>query len=226
MLLFFLAIFILFLLVYIGSSREGLTSSQLYEAQKIIKSTDIPNDKPDDRLNQIIELDLEDEQINSILNNGSIDAQQKIDNIKLLFYNLVDTRNNDPDSIYFKTVDKISSDKFFKLNDILNANHDDSDRILLISDLSIQEATFTNIIDDNSISDSVKLFGDPDGAYSGPSLSTLVNQTLFSKIYDPIPPPPPPSKTETTKSTEQSIDQSTDQSSGRSNDKKKKKKKK
>jgi hypothetical protein len=209
MLLFYLAIFILFLLVFIGSMREGLTSSQLYESQLIFKSTDPPTDK----LAQIIELQLEDQQINSILNDSSIDDEQKINNIKLFFFNLVDARNNDPDSIYFNTVDKISSDKFFKLNDILNADHDDSDRILLISDLSIQESTFTNIIDDNSISDSVKLFGDPEGAYSGPSLSALVNQTLFSKIYDPIPPPPPPNKIET-------ADESSEQTS-----KKKKKKK-
>ena len=200
--LFWLAILILFLLVFIGSLREGLTSSQLYEAQKIIKSTD----SPDDKLNQIIDLELEDEQIISILNDSSIDAEQKFNNIKLFFFNLVDARNNDPDSIYFKTVDKISSDKFFKLNDILNAEHDDSDRILLISDLSIQEATFTDIIDNNSISDSVKLFGDPDGAYSGPSLSALVNQTIFSKIYDPIPPPPPPSISNTEDSSEQPTD--------------------
>ena len=209
--LFWLAILILFFLVFFGSLREGLTSSQLYEAQKIIKSTD----PPDDKLNQIIELQLEDEQIISILNDSSIDAEQKFNNIKLFFFNLVDARNNDPDSIYFKTPDKISSDKFFKLNDILNAEHDDSDRILLISDLSIQEATFTDIIDNNSISDSVKLFGDPDGAYSGPSLSALVNQTIFSKIYDPIPPPPPPSISNTEDSSEQSTDK-----------KKKKKKKK
>jgi hypothetical protein len=192
MFIFWFAIFFLFLLVALGSLREGLTSSQLFDSQNIIKSTD----SPDDKLAQIIELNLQDEQIISILNDSSIDAEQKINNIKLFFFSLVDARNNDPDSIYFNTPDKISSDKFFKLNDILNAEHDDADRILLIDNLSIQESTFTDIIHNNSIPDSVKLFGDPDGAYSGHSISALVNQTLFSTIYDPIPPPPPPSKTE------------------------------
>ena len=148
--LFWFAIFILFLLVSLGSLREGITSPQTYELRKYMAAT---GSTPEDKIANIIALDIQDYEVVDILN-SSLDPEEKINNIKIFLSNLVDKRNNDPDSIYLNTPDKISSDKFFKLLDILNSDNIDDDRILLINDLNIQESTFNDIIDNNSISNS------------------------------------------------------------------------
>ena len=192
MFLFWFAIFILFLLVSLGSLREGMTSSQLAGIQGILNSSASPNDKLSQLFGDSAIVTIDDEDLIAIFK-STLDPEEKINNIKLFLSNLVDSRNNDPESIYVKTPDKISSDKFFKLNSILNSNDDDADRILLINDLDINESTFTNIINNNSITDSVKLFGDPERAYSGPSISSLVNQVLF-RTFDSAPKPTFPSK--------------------------------
>jgi hypothetical protein len=188
--LFWFAIFILFLLVSLGSLREGMTSSQLATLQGVLISSASPNDKLAQLFGDSAIVTIEDEELVAIFK-SSLDPEEKINNIKLFISSLVDSRNNDPDSIYLKTPDKISTDKFIKLNNILNSNDDDSDRILLINDLDINESTFTNILNNNSISDSVKLFGDPERVYVGPSISSLVNQILFKTFDSPIKPPPP-----------------------------------
>ena len=194
--LFWFAIFILFILVSLGSLREGITSPQTYELRKYMAAT---GSTPEDKIANIIALDIQDYEVVDILN-SSLDPEEKINNIKIFLSNLVDKRNNDPDSIYLNTPDKISSDKFFKLLDILNSDNIDDDRILLINDLNIQESTFNDIIDNNAISNSVKLFGDPEAVYTGPSISAIVNQTLFSQFDQPIVFTPPSNNSDKKKS--------------------------
>jgi len=188
--LVWLAIFILFILVSFSFMREGITSPQFFELRKTMADTAY---NPEDKIANINALNIQDYEIVDILN-SSLDPDEKMNNIKMFLSKLVENRNNDPDSIYLNTPDKISPDKFFKLVDILNSDNTDDDRILLINDLNIQETTFNDIIDNKTISNSVKLFGDPDAVYTGPHISFLVNQTLFSQFDKPFSFSPPNKK--------------------------------
>ena len=55
---------------------------------------------------------------------------------------------------------------------------DNSEKIDKIKDLGINEQTFIDIIDNNTITDDAKIFGDD--KYAGPTLSYLINQITFA----------------------------------------------
>ena len=197
--LVWLAIILLFLLVFFNKMREGITSSQLYEVQKIISSTKSPDEKIKELYGDTATVIISDDNIIEILNDSSLSSEDKLNKIKAIFVKLVDDRNDEPESIYFKTPDKITSTKLYNINDIINNSEisNSADKMLLIKELDVQEPTFTSIINDNSISDDVKIFGNPDGtepdrAYTGNTLITLINQVLFRDFTQPPPPPPPP----------------------------------
>jgi hypothetical protein len=174
MLLVLFALLLLFILVWFGSLREGLTSQQLYDAQIIINNKDI---SPDDKIKMLYGPDASvsfiDIPIINILKDSSTDSEEKINALKLYFINLVDIRNNSP--MYKSVPNKISSDKFFLLNDALR-NPDfsnSSEQLLFIKSIGIKERTFADIIN-SSINDDDKISND------GVSLSSLSNQILFS----------------------------------------------
>jgi hypothetical protein len=174
MLLVLFALLLLFFLVWFGSLREALTSQQLYDAQIIINNKDI---SPDDKIKMLYgdnaTVSFIDIPIINILKDSSTDSEEKINALKLYFINLVDIRNNSP--MYKSVPNKISSDKFFLLNDALR-NPDlsnSSEQLLFIKSIGIKERTFADIIN-SSINDDDKISND------GVSLSSLSNQILFS----------------------------------------------
>ena len=157
--------------------REGLTSQQLYDAQIIINNNDI---SPDDKIKKLYGPDASvsffDVPIINILKDTSTDSEQKINALKLYFINLVSIRNNS--SLYKSVPNKITSDKFFLLNNaIRNPDFDNpSEQILLIKSIGITEKSFVDIIN-APIPDSDKIFFE-----GGISLSSLSNQILFSNF--------------------------------------------
>jgi hypothetical protein len=176
MLIILFAILFLFLLVWFGSLREGITSQQLYDAQIIINNNDI---SPDDKIKLLYgdnaSVSFIDIPIINILKDSSTSSEEKINALQLYFVNLVTIRNN---SSPFKSVpNKITSDKFFLLNDALrNPDFDNSsEQISFIKSIGIKEKSFADIIY-SSIPDDDKITSD------GVSLSSLSNQILFSQF--------------------------------------------
>lgn len=190
--LVWLAIIILGLLVLFNSAREGINSAQLYDVQKIINSSKTPDEKFKALYGESASVNIDDPAILAILKDSTAENEEKINNLKTFFIKLVDERNNNEKSIYLNVPDKIISSTLFSMNDIIyNNDYDSPDKIAAIKNLNIQESTFLNIINNNSISDSVKIFGDPEGAYKEHTLSSLINQVLFSTFADSSLPPPP-----------------------------------
>jgi hypothetical protein len=177
-----IAIILLFSLVLYNRMREGLTSSQLYEAQKIINNESLT---ADDKMAQLYgdkaTVDIIDAPIIDILKDTATENEDKINNLQLYFVNLVNERNNGPESIYSSIPDKITSDTFFDMNNIINNPEFDkaTDQVLQINNLGIQESTFIDILTNNAISDEIKINGDPENGYTGNTLSSLINQVLF-----------------------------------------------
>ena len=137
--------------------------SELYGDKATVSITDLP--------------------IINILKDSTTDSEEKINKLQLYFVNLVNERNNNSESIYKSIPDKISSDKFFDINNIIqNPDYDTnfSDQILQINSLGIEEKTFTDILNNNTIQDEVKIKGGPD--YTGNSISSLINQILFGNF--------------------------------------------
>ena len=180
-----IAIILLFSLVLFNRMREGLTSSQLYEAQKIINNKALTADAKmtllyGDKATVIIT----DVPIINILKDTTTDNEDKINKLQLYFVNLVTERNNDSESIYKSIPDKISSDKFFAMNNIINNPDFDkpTDQVLQINTLGIEENTFTDILDNKTIPDEIKINGDPEKGYAGNTISSLINQVLFGNF--------------------------------------------
>lgn len=172
--------------------REGLTSSQLYDAQKIINNNSISAEAKISQLyGDKATVTITDVPILDILKDTSSDNEDKINKLQLYFVSLVNERNNNPNSIYSSIPDKISSKNFFDVVNILhNPEYDKpTDQILQINSLGINENSFSDILDNKTISDDVKLFGNPD--YPGPSISSLINQIIFSDFSTPPDAPPP-----------------------------------
>jgi len=188
--LIWFATIILFCLVFFSSKREGLTSLQLYNIQNILNRTDIyPDDKIKYLYGNYSEITIVDPPIIDILKDTSTNSEDKINSLQLYLDNLVNDRNNNPKSIYKRVLNKISTDDFYKINNIIN-NPDfenDTERIFQINALDIQEATFYNLVDINntSISDQAKISGD--GVYTGPTLTSLINQILYGTFFTPVP---------------------------------------
>jgi hypothetical protein len=176
--LVWLAIILLFFLVMLSSLREGITSQQLFEVQNIINNADM---KPDDKVKALYgenaSVSIVDIPIINILKNTTIDSEEKINLLKLYFINIVNERNKLP--LYNSVPNKISSEKFFLLNDVINNPDFDNyeDKIIQIKSIDIKEKTFSDIIFNNSISDEVKIYGEDD--FSGPTLSSLINEALL-----------------------------------------------
>jgi len=185
--LVWLAILFLFFLILFSPLREGITSSQLFEVQQIINNKSISADAKVSQLyGDNASVIISDIPIIDILKDTSSDNEDKINKLQLYFVSLVNERNNNPDSIYSSIPDKISSQNFFDVVNILhNPDFDKpTDQILQINSLGIQENSFSDIIDNKTISDEVKLFGAPD--YHGPTISSLINQIIFSDFYPKI----------------------------------------
>jgi hypothetical protein len=191
-----LAIILLFFLILLGSLREGLTSPQLYEIQKIMNNVNISSDEKIKLLyGDDASITILDAPILAILKDTNTDNEEKINALHDYFDGLVNERNNNPNSIYKNIPDKISSDDFFLINNIIN-NPDfenDTEKVFQMNSLKIKEPTFAPLIDINNktIADDVKLYGD--GEYAGPTISSLINETLY-KTY--ISNTPAPSKSE------------------------------
>jgi hypothetical protein len=174
--LVWLAIFILFLLVVFIPLREGLTSKQLYDFQAIINSKTLSFDE---KANAIYynneDADILDVPIIDIFK-SSLTNEDKLIALQDYFVNIVNERNS---SSFYKSVpNKISSEEFFKLNNMLNTEFEnDTEKILQIDSIGIEEQTFNDIIK-STISDEAKISGDE--TYTGPTLSSLINETLYS----------------------------------------------
>ena len=180
-----IAILILFSLVIFNRMREGLSSSQLYEIEKIINDKSM---QADDKVNALYgdkaSVNIVDLPIINILKNSTIDNEDKINKLKLYFVNLVDERNNSSESIYKSVPDKISSDKFLIMNNIINNPEYDkpTEQVLQINTLGIEEKTFTDILDNKTITDEIKLNGGE--GYTGNTISSLINQVLFGNFTE------------------------------------------
>jgi hypothetical protein len=176
--LVWLAILLLFFLVFFSTLREGITSGQLYEVQSIINNPDMtPDDKVKALYGENASVSIVDIPIINILKDTTINSENKINSLKLYFINIVNERNKLP--LYNSVPNKISSEKFFLLNDVINNPDFDnySDKIIQIKSIDIKEKTFSDVIFNNSITDEVKIYGE-DG-FNGPTLSSLVNDVLF-----------------------------------------------
>ena len=193
--LVWLAILFLFLLILFSPLREGITSSQLFEVQKIINNKSISADVKISQLyGDNATVTITDIPIIDILKDSASDNETKINNLQLYFVSLVNERNNNPDSIYSSIPDKISSQNFFDIVNILhNPDFDKpTDQVLQINSLGIQENSFSDIIENKTIPDEVKLFGGPD--YPGPTISSLINQIIFADFTSGAPSEAPPSE--------------------------------
>ena len=193
--LVWLAILFLFLLILFSPLREGITSSQLFEVQKIINNKSISADVIISQLyGDNATVTITDIPIIDILKDSASDNEDKINKLQLYFVSLVNERNNNPDSIYSSIPDKISSQNFFDIVNILhNPDFDKpTDQVLQINSLGIQENSFSDIIENKTIPDEVKLFGGPD--YPGPTISSLINQIIFADFTSGAPPSEAPSE--------------------------------
>jgi hypothetical protein len=182
-----IAIILLFSLVLFNRMREGLTSSQLYEAQKIINNKSMTADaKMAELYGDKATVIITDLPIINILKDTTTDNEDKINKLQLYFVNLVTERNNNSESIYKSVPDKISSDKFFAMNNIINNPEFDkpTDQVLQINTLGIEENTFTDILDNKTIPDEIKINGDPEKGYTGNTISSLINQVLFGNFTE------------------------------------------
>jgi hypothetical protein len=176
-----MAIILLFFLVFFPPLREGLTSKQLYDFQDIMNSVSLT---PDEKVNAIYynndnapTLDLA---IINIFKDASLSNEEKILALQDYFVNIVNERNNKSNSIYKKIPDKITSEEFFKLNNMFNTDYETAtEKILQIKSIGIKEKTFNDIIN-STISDEAKVAGDE--TYTGPTIYSLINQTLY-KTY-------------------------------------------
>ena len=193
--LVWLAIILLFFLILLGSLREGLTSIQTYEIQKIMNNVNISSDEKIKLLyGEDASVTIVDEPILTILKDTNTDNEEKINALHDFFDNLVNERNNNPNSIYKNVPDKISSDDFFLINNIIN-NPDfenDTEKINQLNNLKIKEPTFAPLVDiyNKTIADDVKLYGD--GEYAGPTISSLINETLYKTYISNTPAPSKP----------------------------------
>ena len=143
--LVWLAILILLILIFFIPSREALTSQELYDVQDIINNSEMSvNDKVKALYGENATVSISDISIINILKDTSTDSETKINNLKLYFVNLVNLRNND--SLYSSVTNKITSDKFFLLNDIINnPDFDDTEKMIQIKSLGIKENTFIDV---------------------------------------------------------------------------------
>ena len=175
--LVWLAILILLILIFFIPSREALTSQELYDVQDIINNSEMSvNDKVKALYGENATVSISDISIINILKDTSTDSETKINNLKLYFVNLVNLRNND--SLYSSVTNKITSDKFFLLNDIINnPDFDDTEKMIQIKSLGIKENTFIDVFNNSSISDDVKIYGGDN--YSGVTISSLINEVLL-----------------------------------------------
>lgn len=178
-----IAILILFSLIIFNRMREGLTSSQLYDVEKIINNKSMTVDaKMSELYGDKATVNITDVPIINILKDTTTDNEDKINKLQLYFVNLVNERNNNSESIYKSIPDKITSDKFFSMINIMNNPDFDKpvDQVSQINSLGIEEKTFTDILNNKLISDEIKLNGDPENVYTGPSMSSLINQIIFA----------------------------------------------
>jgi len=183
-----IAILILFSLIIFNRMREGLTSSQLYETQKIINNKSMSADaKMSELYGDKAIVNITDIPIIDILKDTTTDNEDKINKLQLYFITLVNERNNNSESIYKSIPDKITSDKFFSMINIMNNPDFDKpvDQVSQINSLGIEENTFTDILNNKLISDEIKLNGDPENVYTGPSISSLINQIIFADFSTP-----------------------------------------
>jgi hypothetical protein len=174
--LVWLAIIFLLILVLFPPSREGLTSKQLYDFQNIINDSKYSSDEKVNLIyNENEDAHILDGPIIDIFKDSSLINEEKINNLQSYFVNLLDKRNN---SYNYKTVpNKLSSEEFFKLNNMLNTEFEnDTEKILQIKSIGIKEKTFNDIID-STISDEAKFSGDDE--YTGPTFSSLINEILY-----------------------------------------------
>ena len=180
MLLVLFAILFLFILIFFGKVREGFAPKDLFDIQEIINDKDISSDEKMKLLyGEESELNIVDVPILNILKDTTTDNDEKINTLKLYLINLVNERNNNSKSIYKTTPNKISSEKLFEVNNLIHDSElDNSEKIDKIKDLGINEQTFIDIIDNNTITDDAKIFGDD--KYAGPTLSYLINQITFA----------------------------------------------
>jgi hypothetical protein len=181
MLIVLFAILFLFILIFFGRAREGFTPKDLFDIQEIINDADIPSSDEKMKLlyGEESELNIVDVPILNILKDTTTDNDEKINNLKLYFINLVNERNNNSKSIYKTIPNKISSEKLFQVNNLIHDSElDNSEKIDKIKDLGINDKSFMDIIENDSITDDVKIFGND--TYSGPTLSYLINQITFA----------------------------------------------
>jgi hypothetical protein len=179
MLIVLFAILFLFILILFGKMREGFTPKELFDIHEIINKDISSDEKMKLLYGEESIVDIVDIPILNILKDTTTDNDEKINTLKLYFINLVNERNNNSNSIYKTTPNKITSEKLFDVNNLIHySDLDNSEKIVKIKDLGIKETTFVDIIDNDSITDDVKLFGND--TYSGPTLSYLINQITFA----------------------------------------------
>ena len=176
--LVWLAIIILFILIFFIPSREGLSSKQLYDIQAIINDSKYSiNEKADLIYYNNEDASVLDAPIINIFKNTSLTNEEKIIALQDYFVSFVNERNNNPNSIYRNIPDKLTSEEFFKLNNMINTSFEnDTEKILQIKSIGIKEKTFNDIIN-TTISDEAKISGDE--VYTGPTITALINQILY-----------------------------------------------
>jgi hypothetical protein len=181
--LVWLAILLLFFLVFFSTLREGLTSKQLYDFQAIINESKY---SPEEKVNAIYydnqDASILDLPIINIFKDSSLTNEDKLLALQDYFVSIVNERNSH--SIYTNIPNKITSEEFFKLNNMLNTSFEnDTEKILQIKSIEIKEKTFNDIIN-MTISAEAKISGNDE--YAGPTFTSLINDTLY-KTYSATP---------------------------------------
>jgi hypothetical protein len=185
MLIVLFAILFLFILILFGKMREGFTPKELFDIHEIINKDISSDEKMKLLYGEESIVDIVDIPILNILKDTTTDNDEKINTLKLYFINLVNERNNNSKSMYKNIPNKISSEKLFEVNNFIHDSElDNSEKIDNIKNLGINDKSFIDIIENDSITDDAKIFGDD--TYSGPTLSYLINQITFATFDIPI----------------------------------------